>query len=60
MTLRTEAGDSDIGRMPADVARADRLAGLEIGLDDLAEDLARAPVEALQAPKRAIRRRHAE
>ena len=30
MTLRTEAGDSDIGRMPADVARADRLAGLEI------------------------------
>ena len=32
----------------ADVARADRLAGVEIGLDDPAEDLARAPVERLQ------------
>ena len=33
---------------PADVARADRLAGAEIGLDDLAEDLARTAVEILQ------------
>ena len=45
MTLRTEAGDSAIGRIARDVARADRLAGREIGLDDLAEDLARPVVQ---------------
>ena len=37
------------------MARADRLAGLEIGIDDAAEDLARPPVEGLQTPNRAIR-----
>ena len=45
MTLRTEAGDSVIGERAAQIARADRLAGGEIGLDDALEDFARALVE---------------
>ena len=48
MTLRTEAGDSVMGSMRAQVARADRLAGRQIGLDDAPEDVARALVELLQ------------
>ncbi len=52
MTLRTEAGDSVMGRCAGEVARADRLAGREIALDDLAEDGARALVELLQLGKR--------
>ena len=35
-------------QQPRDVARADRLAGLEVLVDDALEDFARAPVEPLQ------------
>ena len=49
MTLRTEAGDKRHGQRAAQIARADRLAGGEIGLDDALEDLARALVELAQA-----------
>ena len=56
MTLRTEAGDERARQQARDVARADRLAGRQIGLDDLAEDLARALVELRQLVGRAGRR----
>ena len=45
MTLRTEAGDSAVGEDAAHIARADRLAGLQIRLDDAAENLPRPVVE---------------
>ena len=51
MTLRTEAGDSVIGKRSAQIARADRLAGGEIALDDALEDLARAFVELPQSDR---------
>ena len=56
MTLRTEAGDSVIGMMRGEIARADRLAGRQIALDDLAEDLARALVELREAGLRSAER----
>ena len=49
MTLRTEAGDSVIGKRAAQIARADRLAGRQICLDDALEDLARTLVELAQS-----------
>ena len=48
MTLRTEAGDSVMGRCARQIARADRLAGRQIALDDLPENGAGALVEFLQ------------
>ena len=45
MTLRTEAGDKRHRNDSRQIARADRLAGREIALDDLAKNLARPLVE---------------
>ena len=45
MTLRTEAGDSVIGRMRERLREPTGSPVVEIALDDLAENLARALVE---------------
>ena len=45
MTLRTEAGDKRHRQNARQIARADRLAGRQIALDDLAKNLARTLVE---------------
>ena len=45
MTLRIEAGESAIGRMRDRLREPTGLAGREIALDDLAEDLAGAVVQ---------------
>jgi hypothetical protein len=49
MTLRTEAGDKSHRQDARQIARADRLAGREIALDDLAKNLAGALVELAEA-----------
>ena len=49
MTLRIEAGDSAIGRMRARLREPTGSPVVEIALDDLPEDLARALVQSVMA-----------